>query len=123
MKLTVYPSIHERFSYLIETLGYTQVSLAQLIGISQGYVSQLMTGQRSITTKILRNITKLRPEVNINWVLTGDGEMFLSNMEPSNQVQEQPPAYLQNGQGMLESLIRRVEELERWKEKMERKLK
>ena len=72
-----------------------------------------MTGQRTITTKILQNIAKLRPEISIDWVLTGQGEMFLVARGPQNTGEEEPPAYFHNVGGMLETLIRLVEDLGR----------
>lgn len=114
-------SANHRFAELVEHLGYTQVALSQLIGISQAYLSQLVSGQRSITTKILQNIAKVRPDINTAWILTGDGEMMIPDNPPGNMVNEDPPQYLQNGNGLLESIIKRLEELERRVDDIEKK--
>jgi len=65
-----------RLERLIETLNHTQVSMAQFLGVSQGYVSQMVSGSRNISRRVLQNITNEFQNVNVRWLLTGEGEMF-----------------------------------------------
>lgn len=34
----------------------------------------MISGKRNISRKILQNISKIKPQVNIDWILSGDGE-------------------------------------------------
>lgn len=90
MSLTNTNLANERFAALIDALGFTQVSISQLVGISQGYVSQLMSGRRSITVKVLQSIARIRPEVNVSWVLTGEGSMFFRTEREDPDVLNEP---------------------------------
>jgi len=67
-----------RLERLIETLELTQLSMAESLGISQGYVSQMVSGNRNISRTVLRSITKTFQNVNVQWLMTGNGEMFLT---------------------------------------------
>jgi transcriptional regulator with XRE-family HTH domain len=121
LKVTENPEQGARLEMIIDALSETQTSVAQLLGISQGYVSQMVGGSRNISRRVLHFITKNYPSVNINWLLTGEGEMFLHRSDPPPVgVMEPVAVYERLGQsGLLESLIRRVEELERWRKDVE----
>lgn len=76
-----------RLEKLIETLELTQLSMAEAIGISQGYVSQMVSGSRNISRTVLQSITKKFQNVNVRWLITGEGQMFL---EKKLDVVEEP---------------------------------
>ena len=52
-----------------------QAELVGLLGLSKGYVSQIVTGKREPSEQIVRRFANAFPEINISWLLTGDGEM------------------------------------------------
>lgn len=79
----------------------------------------MVGGSRNISRRVLHFITKNYPDVNVHWILTGKGEMFLEKkeVEPvpvdgllTGVMEERPPAY-EKGEGRLEWLERKVEEL------------
>lgn len=80
-------------------------------------MSQMITGSRSISKKILQFIAKNLPTANVRWLMTGEGEMFLEQktmpdgiLDP--QVMEDDVEYgLRNG-GIFEDLSARVRALE-----------
>lgn len=84
-----------RLEKLIEALGNSQVSMAESIGISQSYISQMVSGSRNISRNVLHAITKTFQNVNVRWLLTGDGEMFLQKVlaTDSNGVSEPEVKY------------------------------
>lgn len=132
MKVTENPEQGARLERLMESLNITQTSLAQTIGISQGYVSQLAAGKRNISRRVLHFITNNYPLVNVRWLLTGEGEMFLDPGAVKNelkilpvdsQVMEERGSYTAvGGEGRLEWLERRVVELLERMEQVEKKL-
>ena len=107
----------QRLISLIEALNLTQTVFSSKINVSQSYVNQMIRGNKSLSHKVINNITSAFSSVNIKWLLSGVGEMFLK--EDLDQVREEPPAYLKNGSGLLEQLIQKIDELEAWKQGME----
>ena len=118
-----------RLEEFISALDETQTSFAQRVGLSQGYMSQMIGGSRTLSKKLLQFIAKELPDANVRWLVTGEGEMFLEKKEPEPGILEgvlEPDAEYVKGDGRLEWLERRVGELEvavadlrRWREEME----
>ena len=77
----MYVSVNERFvqcaKYLIESRKMrNQAELGRTLGLSKGYVSQIMGGKREPSETIVSNLCARFPELNSNWILTGEGEML-----------------------------------------------
>lgn len=77
----MYVSVSERFikcaEYLIESRKLrNQAELVQSLGLSKGYVSQLMSGKREPSETIVSNLCARFPELNPQWIMTGNGEML-----------------------------------------------
>ena len=77
----MYVSVSERFikcvEYLIESRKLrNQAELVRSMGLSKGYVSQLMSGKREPSETIVSNLCARFPELNPQWIQTGDGEML-----------------------------------------------
>lgn len=64
-----------RLESLIDSLGHSQVSMAEAIGISQSYISQMVSGSRNISRRVLHAITNKFQNVNVRWLITGEGEL------------------------------------------------
>lgn len=114
MNVTDNPEQGARLERLITELNLTQTSLAQTLGISQSYVSQMVGGSRNISRRVLHFITNNYSGVNVRWLMTGEGEMFLEKKEPAPGVLTgvmEPEAVYAAGEGRLEWLERKVTEL------------
>jgi transcriptional regulator with XRE-family HTH domain len=72
-------SIGDRLRYLIEVRGYTQVALAQKIGLTQAAISNLVTdsSRKPSAPTLLKLAAAL--QANPDWILTGEGEPFQMN--------------------------------------------
>ncbi len=68
-------SIHNRVRQVRTALKMTQKDFGSRIAVAQSYLTNLETGKRDITEKIIKIICS---EFNVNeqWLRTGDGEMF-----------------------------------------------
>ena len=77
MELTERQEQGGRLEKLIDALDLTQLAIAELVGLSQGYISQQVTGKREIAKRVINFITKNYKNVNIGWLMSGDGEMFI----------------------------------------------
>lgn len=79
---------HERIKAVLSYSGLTQKRFAEKIGISQGYLSQMLLGKRTLSYETCLNIAKQFP-INAHWLVIGEGEMLLSQTsmveEPSSE--------------------------------------
>lgn len=72
----------QRVLQLMEHLSVSQSGLAKLIHMSQGYISHIASGKKPLTRKFVRHLREYAG-VNIEWLLTGTGEMFDPHFDPS----------------------------------------
>lgn len=72
----------ERLRELIEVLGFNQVEFANSIGLTQATISRYLSGEREINTTTILAI-KAVYKVNPNWLLTGEGELFVDDLSPN----------------------------------------
>lgn len=112
--------IFSRFKDARKALGYKQEDFAIKLGISQRDVSQIETGKRQfISPDIIQFMHK--NGIDLNWLITGEGEMFLSETS-SIMAHEELPAYGSNDEAWriaieaknetIAQLKKRIEELE-----------
>jgi transcriptional regulator with XRE-family HTH domain len=67
---------HARFVAVFKDKGLSQTEFGKLIGVKQGNISKMLSGEREVGEAILhRLVTKLN--VNREWLDTGEGEMFV----------------------------------------------
>lgn len=67
----------DRLQYLINVLKMNGLQFSKAIGVSQAFVSFMIKGKSKISRGTLDKIGKKFPSVNIHWLLTGEGEMFM----------------------------------------------
>lgn len=111
----------QRLKSVMKHYRLTQQAIGQRIGFTKGYISVLISGKEPITTNVIEGLIKSFAELNIHWLLTGKGEMILSDNGEESAAYEagiltgvmepEPPAYVR-GEGRLEWLERKVRELE-----------
>ena len=70
----------ERFIKAIEWLKtnrkiFNNADLAAVLDVSQTYVSLLYNGKKPITDNLVKNLVNKFPELNKEWLLTGEGTM------------------------------------------------
>jgi len=66
-----------RLEQIISMLGLTQKAFAQRVNVAQSFVTNMIRGKKGISARVLNGLTENYPQVNIAWLLTGEGEMFL----------------------------------------------
>lgn len=57
--------------------GLSIYKLSKEIGVSNGYLSKQKESSGSLSSKIIEKIVSVYPQLNLNWLLTGDGEMLV----------------------------------------------
>lgn len=71
--------LNELINNLIdERIVYNVADFATQVGKQRGYVSQALNGKRTITSNFIKSIAKRFPQVNPNWLMTGEGDMIIS---------------------------------------------
>lgn len=64
-------------NYLIETRKvFNQTDFANIIGKSKSQMSEMINGKRSISEQTVHIIASKFPDLNIDWLLYGEGEMI-----------------------------------------------
>ena len=113
-----------RIRQLIFTLKITQTAFAQHIGVSRGYVNEVLHGKCGTGVDFIQGVAKAYKNISLRWLIMGEGDMY-----ELATVYEQTPPELESGQsdkveegvrieylkkeGQLESMARRLEDHER----------
>jgi transcriptional regulator with XRE-family HTH domain len=73
-------AINERFIELRKACKKNQSDFAKVLGLSRSGIADIETGRRNVTEKHLIMLSNWEEyNVNIEWLRTGNGEMFLPN--------------------------------------------
>jgi len=66
-------TVKERLIYFLKTTNIKQKEFNEKINVSKGYIGAI---SQSPSNTILNRITKHFPDLNIEWLLTGNGKML-----------------------------------------------
>ncbi len=66
----------DRIYQLMQHTGLNQAEFAERLGMSAGSVSNIFTGRTNPTNNHVQAIHRAFPQVNVNWLLFGEGEMM-----------------------------------------------
>lgn len=67
----------DRVLQIIESLGMSARQFDMSIGTTNGYSLRMHKNRASIGSDIIERISKKYPRINLVWLITGKGEMFL----------------------------------------------
>jgi plasmid maintenance system antidote protein VapI len=101
--------MNERLKILLDELKNRRVvhnyaDFALQMGKPRSIISELLNGKRTISELFVHEMTTKFPQVNADWLLTGNGEMLKEETQLQNAVTEQPQE-----QGMIDKLFFLVE--------------
>lgn len=69
----------ERFLSIVDKTGICDAKIADSVnGLDKTLMSHIRTGRQGASLNVLSSFCEAYPEVNANYILTGKGEMFLS---------------------------------------------
>ncbi|MBR6141369.1 MAG: helix-turn-helix transcriptional regulator [Bacteroidaceae bacterium] len=87
----------DRIIALMRHMGMSQKNFAEEICISPGTLSSIFSGRNNASLNTLNNIHERFPEVNMDWLMNGNGEMFVSGV--------QAPAQNEVGEGSQNGIV------------------
>ena len=80
----------DRIYQLMQHTGLKQAEFAERLGMSAGSVSNIFTGRTNPTNNHVQAIHRAFPQVNINWLLFGEGEMMTKSSDAENSEKNNP---------------------------------
>ncbi|MBC8110031.1 MAG: helix-turn-helix domain-containing protein [Verrucomicrobia bacterium] len=72
-------SIHERLNVLLKDLNVTPYKLAQALGEKPTKLYNILNGKARPSYETLESILRQYPQINMNWLFRGEGEMLIEN--------------------------------------------
>ena len=75
-EIIFYMSVKERLTEFVESLGISKSEFGRQIGVSNAFISSI---RKSIQQDKIQSIASKYPNLNIEWLLTGEGEMLKTN--------------------------------------------
>lgn len=76
MKVTFDNSVGTRLNEFILILNISQGAFAQSIGVSRGFLNDVLRGRKGLGGIPLVNVAKVYRQLNVRWLLTGEGAMY-----------------------------------------------
>ena len=77
--------MQERFKLLLEEKGLTATKFAALIKVNASAMSHILNGRSKPGFDVLDKIAQAFPDVNLNWLISGKGELFNISSEKEKQ--------------------------------------
>lgn len=70
--------MHDRIKIWIESNGLKSSSFADKIGVNRSTISHILSGRNKPSIDFLDKMMKFFPDLNSNWIITGEGFMYKS---------------------------------------------
>lgn len=83
-------SIGNRLKSYFKLKNFKQNAVAQRIDVSAGFLSRVLNNEEEITAKVIFGLSKSFAELNLNWLMSGEGEMLVEHL---HVVTEKSAAY------------------------------
>lgn len=102
----------ERFFLFIENQELRRTAIEKALGLSNGYLGKMKSRKASIGSDVIEKIILNFPNINANWLITGNGEMLLTDSKTSvgkkeNETEETCPRIPLNAAiGSLSAILR-----------------
>ena len=116
----------DRLMQFIQHAGLSARQFDLSIGASNGYTLRMKKNNASIGSDVIENILRIYPQLNVVWLLTGEGTMLTAEKEALPLDFDQLPRQKQEEiEAMIEQRIKekQQEELERLMEEVRSELR
>ena len=86
--------MQERLNQIIEKKGLTATKFAAMIGVNASTISHILAGRNKPGFDIINNIAKTFPDLNLTWLITGNGSMDNSPVQKEkNSIVSEPTLF------------------------------
>lgn len=85
-----------RLNTLLKALNSNQLRISKATGINQVFLSDIILGKKDISREVLRKLSMKYPKVNLSWLLTGQGEMFMPDVHDNSTIASASNEYINN---------------------------
>ena len=106
-------TVNERLALARKTLKLTQRELAEKISVTTGFIASMEIGDRKVNPRIMKLVSSIY-NVNLQWLETGEGEMFYSNTE--KEIEEIISLYKRLNPFFRKFIMRQLHDLIEFKE-------
>lgn len=117
----------ERLAAVIKQLGYSTNAFEKEVGVSTGTFAKAISKGSDVNSSTLQLIGSKFPQINIGWLVTGNGEPLESSHIISKVITEKPPSDLQRKVNFLmeqvQDMSKTLYEVSQKTEKHEEQLK
>lgn len=96
--------MHERIKQIIENEGLSVRKFEEIISCSNGVIAKSLKNKTDISVKVLISIKENFPQYSAEWLLTGEGDMFVSKDVSDCK---------QTDDGEEENISRRLDDMEK----------
>lgn len=80
----------DRFTKVIEYSNLTPAEFAEEIGVQRSSISHIISGRNKPSLDFITKIKTAFPKFEWDWLITGEGEMLISEKEPEPVAEEKP---------------------------------
>lgn len=74
----------DRIEEIMQKIGVTSSQFAKIIGMKQASLSHILTGRNNPSLDVVMKINQAFPDINLKWLLYGEGEMGTPNYNISD---------------------------------------
>lgn len=75
-----------RISKIIKEKNLSSAKFADEIGVQRSSISHVLSGRNKPSLEFIQKILKTYPDIDINWLLTGKGNIFSSSINNENKI-------------------------------------
>ncbi len=100
--------MQDRISKLLIHFGYTATRFADEIGVQRSGISHILSGRNHPSYDFILKITKRFPEINLEWLILGRGDMLKSLLNPNTTVPKDLFSQIKNPEPIPETIKRQI---------------
>lgn len=86
--------------------------LAQKMGYTESSLSQIINEKVPLSNRFIKKLSIVDEEINLNWLLTGEGSMLREEKSPPNTAEEKLWGLIKEKDAKIEELSKQIGKLE-----------
>lgn len=78
-------TLNERITLVRDSKAMKQKDFAELLNVPRSSLSEIESGKRSASIDVIIGISTHFKDINLDWLLTGEGEVYREKIEPHEE--------------------------------------